>query len=344
MRRRARLARTANGLASGGGSYATAGAFQPNRETAEQDGALAFQLSMIAGDEAPTMRLDVRWQTAEGPMRRQWFGVRDFGRATRAIRNLQQVGDTYVGVAPRARDGGTARDAQRVWYLWRGRRYPRGICSPGAIDPAPTMAIKTRRGAHAYWRLLSPLSPDWAQRANRRVVKAVGGDPFATDAARILRPAGSLKWKYEPPRLVRCVALTGGAYTAADVVGGLVDDDRCKVVDSGASRGAIRVADRQRSLDGVSSASPQKRGRPSAITNGAGPAIATAGQPITRAEIRRPAMEGEWNPRGWTRTMHLAVTNLRQTGYIGNDPARRTCQLTDMGRVFAEAQRWEVCG
>lgn len=187
--------------------------------------ALRLQLAMIAGNEPPTSRLELRWRNRRGGMSRQFIGVRELERAVSATRNLAQIGDVFVGAAPRVRDGGKARDVERVWCLWADLDSREALERAHEFKPAPSIIIETGSGGgHAYWQLNRPLTGPWAQRANRRLAKALGGDIAATDPARVLRPAHTLNHKHEPPRPVECVRLELDAYVAGDVVGRLPDD------------------------------------------------------------------------------------------------------------------------
>lgn len=53
---------------------------------------------------------------------------------------------------------------------------------------------------HAYWMLDAPVSKEQAELGNRRLAQALCADAAATDAARVLRPPGTLNHK--PERLV----------------------------------------------------------------------------------------------------------------------------------------------
>jgi hypothetical protein len=194
-------------------------------EEIPQDDALRLQLALIGGDEPPSSRIELRWRNARGRMNQQWLGVRELNRAVAAIKNLRQVGDTFIGAAPRVRDGGTARDVERCWALWADLDDRGALDRLGEFKPAPSIVIETGSGGgHAWWQLHEALSGAWVQRANRRLAKALGGDPAATDPARVLRPAGTLNYKHEPPRAVVCVRLELDAYTADQIVGHLPDD------------------------------------------------------------------------------------------------------------------------
>ena len=202
-------------------------------EDIPQRDALRLQLAMIAGNDPPTRRLELRWRNARGKMARQFFGTRELDRATSAIQNVSQIGDTFIGAAPRVRDGGTARDVEHAWTLWADLDDAEALARASEFTPAPSIIITTGSGGgHGWWQLNRPLPGPWAQRANRRLARALGGDLAATDPARVLRPAGTRNYKHEPPRPVVCVRLELDAYTADQVVGRLPDDRSYRPVPS----------------------------------------------------------------------------------------------------------------
>ena len=170
-------------------------------EDIPQRDALRLQLAMIAGNDPPNRRLELRWRNARGKMARQFFGLRELDRATSAILNVSQIGDTFIGAAPRVRDGGTARDVEHSWTLWADLDDAEALDRVNEFTPAPSIIITTGSGGgHAWWQLNRPLPGPWAKRANRRLATALGGDLAATDPARVLRPAGTRNYKHEPPR------------------------------------------------------------------------------------------------------------------------------------------------
>jgi hypothetical protein len=70
------------------------------------------------------------------------------------------------------------------------------------------MLIRSSPGRrHAYWKLAQPVGVDELEQANRRLAHHLGGDLASTDAARILRPAGTLSHKHEPPTPVTLLDL-----------------------------------------------------------------------------------------------------------------------------------------
>lgn len=94
------------------------------------------------------------------------------------------------------------------------------------FDPTPTLIVRSGSGdnVHAYWSLTAPLSPYWFERANRRLSHHLGADLKVTDAARILRPPGSLNHKHDPPVRVTIEHYRKEAIIPVSViVGGLTD-------------------------------------------------------------------------------------------------------------------------
>lgn len=189
-----------------------------------QDAALRFQLAMIAGNEPPTSLFEIRSKRLLGGMTQVFVPVRELDRAASAIRNRAQMTDVYVGAAPRVRESGTAADVERAWCLWVDCDSPESIERLRAFRPLPNIAIRSGTGLHGWWQLCRSVSSAHAVRANRRIALAVGADRAATDAARIMRPAGSLNHKHDPARPVECVRLELDTFSVVDVVGGLADD------------------------------------------------------------------------------------------------------------------------
>jgi Protein of unknown function (DUF3631)/RepB DNA-primase from phage plasmid len=79
-----------------------------------------------------------------------------------------------------------------------------------AFPLPPTLQIASGGGLHVYWALREALSfPEEDAAAGvwlRRLAATLGGDPSATDVARVLRVPGSTNAKYRPGRVVRIEA------------------------------------------------------------------------------------------------------------------------------------------
>jgi len=200
-------------------------------EVIPQRDALKLQLAAIAGNEPTSSFFELRPLTREGqpaPHDRAFIPVRERKDAAERILELAPTRNVYVGAAPRVREGGKAEDVERVWTLWGDLDGREALRRLARFRPLPSLVIRTGSPdhAHAYWPLRRPVSPAGAQRANRRLALALGGDMAATDPARILRPAGSLNHKRTPPGLVRCTRLvSSGMFTLEQVAGTLPDSE-----------------------------------------------------------------------------------------------------------------------
>ena len=194
-----------------------------------QDVALRMQLACIAGSEPAGSFLEIRplgLRMEPAPAARAWIPVRDVDAAVAWIHTHTAALNVFIGVAPRVRAGGKAEDVERVHCLWADCDTPEALARLRAFRPLPSIVIRSGSddAAHGYWALRAPLSPAWAQRANRRLALALGADRQACDPARILRPAGTLNYKHDPARRVTCARLELDVFDWGDVVGALPDD------------------------------------------------------------------------------------------------------------------------
>ncbi len=165
-------------------------------------------LDVITGGRGAGKLLDIRYTIAHGAMNRLFVPARRIDTAVRAIASLAGRADVYCGALLRSRYAG-GRDAvaepQLAWVeidradalerLQRFSRVPSMIVSSG-----------TAGHAHAYWRLDRPVDVAELERANRKLAHRLGGDLASVDAARILRPCGTLNHKRQPPTPVSLVA------------------------------------------------------------------------------------------------------------------------------------------
>ena len=177
-------------------------------------------LDLLFDDLEPDGRINLRG-LCDG---RAWNRfARDPREARGIVREL--VGrprtDVLLGVLPRRGQDGTLRGLRRGTCLWVDID-PHGAGADGAtlawrrlarFPVQPSAVVHSGRGLHAYWRLRSYVSleePNERARfgeALRRLALALGGDPAATDLARVLRIPGSLNWKYTPARPVSVLAV-----------------------------------------------------------------------------------------------------------------------------------------
>ncbi len=191
-----------------------------------QGDALTLQLAAIVGSEPASSLLEIRPLTVDGrpAPERAFIPVRQAAEAKRRIVELAPHRNVFIGVAPRVRPEGKAAAVARVWTLWADIDTAEDLAALRSFDPAPSIVIESGSGGvHAYWPSRRPLSPADAQRCNRRIALALGGDMNATDPARILRPAGTLNHKHDPARAVACTRLELQTFDALEVVGKLPD-------------------------------------------------------------------------------------------------------------------------
>jgi hypothetical protein len=181
-------------------------------------------LHAIAGDRRGDELLEIRYATGDGGMRRRFISIRRVDAAARAIRALSPRTDVYCGVLLRSRRAG-GRDAVTRSHLAfveidfidaldRLRRFAR----------PPTMIVGsgTAGHAHAYWTLRTRVGAVELEQANRMLASHLGGDLASVDAARILRPAGTLSHKHRPPAAVELLHLDSAArYELPELVNGL---------------------------------------------------------------------------------------------------------------------------
>ncbi len=103
--------------------------------------------------------------------------------------------DVYFGVYPRTRSAGTADTvAPEVSWLFcdlDGSEMP----IPQALAPTIIVESGTPGHFHCYWHLTQPIAITEAERANRALARALGGDLNATDRARVLRLPGTVNSK-----------------------------------------------------------------------------------------------------------------------------------------------------
>lgn len=188
--------------------------------------ALLLHLALIAGPE-PAGWLEFRNRKTNGCGWGQMF--HPAARPASVIDTVLRGGrntDYYVGAAPRAERRGGRNAIARAWALWVDCDDADAVERLHSFEPAPSLILSTGRedGAHGWWSLREPLCADHLERALRRLADHLGADPACTDAARVLRPAGTYTHKRgTTPRLLVVRRLEPLSYTAREVVGHLPD-------------------------------------------------------------------------------------------------------------------------
>lgn len=94
--------------------------------------------------------------------------------------------------------------------------------------------------AHAYWRLRARVGAVELEQTNRTLASHLGGDLASVDAARSLRPEGTLSHKHRPPARVDLLHLAADLrYELAELLDGLT---------LAPSRTAAAAAERERAV------------------------------------------------------------------------------------------------
>jgi hypothetical protein len=166
-------------------------------------------LCALYGRAGQTSFVEMRFRVASG-MARRFHRAAAIERVAEAVARLASRTDVYVGVVPRRRCGGGRADlVERASVVWADCDGRGSLEALGEFRPEPAMVVAsgTDRNCQVYWFLRDPVDLDRIEQTNRRVAAAIGADRQSTDAARILRPAGSMNRKHSPPRpvlLLRC--------------------------------------------------------------------------------------------------------------------------------------------
>ncbi len=182
-------------------------------------GAAELYLRTLTAFAPPHTLLDVRYRTS-GHDLGQLFLDADTHNAARTIVRISRWTDVYVGVAPRIRRRGTRQDIAPTPLLWADCDGPTALAALHSFQPPPTMIVTsgTEQHAHAYWALTRSLNTEELEDANSRLAAALGADPKCTDAARVLRPPGTLNHKHKPPRPVKLHQYTNRRYRPVEIL------------------------------------------------------------------------------------------------------------------------------
>lgn len=169
----------------------------------------------------PGTLIELRAKTAGGMVQDWHTHWRD--AASEAVR-IREHTDVYVGVLPRlARDGGK-RSVASAPVLWVECDKPSSVEKAIQMSVPPNMVICSSPGkAHCYWILRDELTPEHIEIGNKRLAYHLGADMKATDAARILRVAGTYNHKYAEPKAAFLAAFGGQPCWSKNLVAGLDD-------------------------------------------------------------------------------------------------------------------------
>lgn len=196
----------------------------PFNSDCNHTGAACLQCAVLVSTAPESYFLEIRHRAGQH-MRQRFFGVRDYRAAAAFALACAPRGNVYVSAAPRVRRGGSAEDVREAQTLWVDLDLPDGLDRFGAFRPAPSIILATGTPGHALgiWKLTEWISRAQVKPMNRKLAHALGGDLAATDVARVVRVAGTLNFKHDPPQPVRCVHVESVAYSGRELVGHLPD-------------------------------------------------------------------------------------------------------------------------
>jgi hypothetical protein len=183
-------------------------------------------LRVLAGDRPGARLLEIRFALRGGQMGRVFLAAHSAAGAARFILRLARRTDVYVGAALRGRRGGGRDAIERAHLAFIEIDSPDADQRLSAFAHPATMVIAsgTPGHLHAYWTLRDTVDVAGLERANRRLAHRLGGDLASVDAARILRPPGSLNHKDDPPTRVQLLKLEPARrYTVEQLADGLPD-------------------------------------------------------------------------------------------------------------------------
>ncbi len=148
--------------------------------------------------------------------------------------------EVFLGVAPRRDRAGGREHVARSRWLWVD------VDDPGALEglyaflaerPCHLLVESAGSGGvHGYWRLEEPLEArevdertgevsEPIERANLRLIAALGADGQCRDRSRVLRLAGSRNFKTGRWARIKQADLTLAPYTVGELVGDLADPE-----------------------------------------------------------------------------------------------------------------------
>jgi hypothetical protein len=207
---------------------------------ARQNGLRLFLAALYGQERGSFVEVAHRWERGgrRGPMHRGRTGVfcpiSDLEALAHEIEELGQREHVWVGVVPRRPHpdtgelGGKKENVAAARVLWADcdlQETPDALERLRAFSPPPRMLVSSGGGYHAYWLLREPIdAPDRLREANERLAAAIGADRQSAEAARILRPPGTLNFKseYGQPRPVELLCFEPEPRCLLqEVVGGL---------------------------------------------------------------------------------------------------------------------------
>lgn len=153
--------------------------------------------------------VEVRYSVASG-MRQRFGRVEEIEGVVDEVAGRARSTDVFVGVVPRRRRGGRRDDlVARASVVWVDCDSDESVAALAGFRPRPAIEVASgsAHNRHAYWVLRDVVALGVVEQLNRRLALELGADARCSDAARILRPAGSANWKSGRPVEVRLIAV-----------------------------------------------------------------------------------------------------------------------------------------
>lgn len=171
--------------------------------------ALVRYLRLLGGPQPRGRFIDLRYPDATAPrgMAQRFIAASDLRSLTALIKREAPHTDVYTGVLLRTRRAGGNDAVSASHLLWVELDRQDAVERLTALSVPPTMVIASGSvgHAHAYWLLRTTIDAQMLVSYNRHLAQALDGDERAIDAARILRPPGTLNHKHTPPAPVELI-------------------------------------------------------------------------------------------------------------------------------------------
>jgi hypothetical protein len=194
--------------------------------TRQRSAQLAAYLQLLAGGRPGGRLVEIRYATGRGGMGRLFVPARRTDIAARTIASLAARADVYCGALLRSRHAGGRNAVVDPQLAWVEIDHSDALAHLDQFEQPPSLTLVsgTPGHAHAYWQLDRPVDVDELEQANRKLAHRLGGDQASVDAARILRPCGTLNHKHHPPAAVSLAAHhPARRYPLAQLIDGLDD-------------------------------------------------------------------------------------------------------------------------
>jgi hypothetical protein len=181
---------------------------------------------MLAGRQPGERLLEVRSRWDRPGMERRFFKAgTQLELAAAHIAGKGEHVDVYAGVLLRdERAGGKAAVSQsHLLFVEIDSSDAHKHLLDAPMPPTAVVASGSEGHVHAYFALEQPVDAQACESGNRRLAAVVAGDRMSVDAARILRPPGTVNHKREPTPVRLELFEPARVYGYEQLVGHLAD-------------------------------------------------------------------------------------------------------------------------